>query len=433
MIKVFLSHVEEDANLVREFASFMELGNQIKCWTYKRDTSMFVTNIPVNIANEIANSDFMILFWSGNAKNKQTWIKREFALGIDKETRLQNEGHKLPFVIIFNIDETEPDDWLKGRLYVTPSEQDKLKQAFLQQPQEPWWNKSLMVIASSKLLTIHPNQTLAEAFFIMHNANVRHLIVTSDMKKVDGILSERDILEKIPPPLQYVPDNFPRDQWMKLNYDVSQMQIREIMTPAPQLIYLNHSDTIKNIAEMIIKPHGNHRISSVLIIDDNDSPIAIISYVDILCNKIIKHPRVSVSAYCTPVEKLILAKHSDTLAQIRLFMEQSGIRHMPILDDDGFLIGMIDINKVKWLSHPSINLANHHVMEYMDPIRSISTTDLNASILDVIHKIFCPAKNITAVPVVELVVDNDIQKYRILGIFSYVDALKAIYGHPPNK
>lgn len=429
MIKLFLSHVEEDSNFVRDFANFMEDGDEIRCWTYKRDTNFLTTNIPVSVSNEISNSDFMILFWSKNAKNKQIWIQREFAQGIDKETYLQNNGQHLPFVIVVRIDDSDLDDWLRGLRYITPSDIPKLKEALMKQPKIKWWERPITLVAKLKLLTISPNGTLGEADFIMRNADVRHLVVINEDNEIQGILSERDILEHIPPKFRFVDDRFPTDKYIELNYESFQTSIRVIMTKKTRLVFLTSMSTIKDAADIFIQPHGNGRISALPIIDDSRFPKGIVSYMDVMCHDMIVKPSSLVKDYCTPRNRLVSVLYTTTLANTRTLMEQFEVRHMPILDNDGYLIGMIDNNTVKWLSHHVINLGNEPVSQYMQSIASIPTTQLTTSISKVINEILCPDKNITALPVVE----KEGQNYRLVGMFSYVDALKAIYGHSPNK
>ena len=52
-------------------------------------------------------------------------------------------------------------------------------------------------IMSSPVATIHHEMPLTEAWWMMQKKTIRQLVVTSDVKKVVGMLSDRDILERI--------------------------------------------------------------------------------------------------------------------------------------------------------------------------------------------------------------------------------------------
>ncbi len=52
-------------------------------------------------------------------------------------------------------------------------------------------------IMSSPVSTIHHEMPLTEAWWMMQKKRVRQLVVTSDVKKVVGMLSDRDLLQRI--------------------------------------------------------------------------------------------------------------------------------------------------------------------------------------------------------------------------------------------
>ncbi len=436
MIKIFLSHVGEDSVFVDEFMNFVENNNQIRCWNYRRDFNALSSNISESVSNAIAESDYMVVFWSKNVLINSIWIQREFEQGIQRETELRAQGNNRAFIILINIDDSELPTWLSGRRHLNLNDIEKLKTAIIDagqrhsNGQSVWWDRPAISIATSKdqLLIITNDKKLIDAKFLMDTADVRHLIVVNQKNKAVGIVSKRNILRFVPPKLKFT-DQIISFQYQKIIGEASNIPMSRLMTQKTKLVYLSPHSTIKDAADNFIISHQNGRVSSLPILDDNDFPIGILSYMDVMCNKDIIRPKSLVQDYCTlDSDNMFKLHQNDTLAQAKELMEAVEKRHMPVVDDDGYLVGMIDDITVLWLSHPKIDLGNQPVSRYMQPINSIITIALETLISDVIDEFLCTNKELTALPVVK----KEGQRYRLMGIFSYVDALKAIYEYPPN-
>ena len=102
---------------------------------------------------------------------------------------------------------------------------------------------------------------------------------------------------------------------------------------------------------------------------------------------------------CSP--DLLTVHYLDTLVQANEKMKQKNIRHLPVVDDEGNVVGIlsdIDAKKSAWAHaeisiHPenhSLDISNQHVYKYMNwPVHSIdekaSTIEATRMMLD--HKV----------------------------------------------
>jgi CBS domain-containing protein len=109
-------------------------------------------------------------------------------------------------------------------------------------------------------LTVDLNTTLKQAIQIMRKKHIGCVVVTDDAGKLAGILTERDLLQKV----------------AGQNLDHSQCRVEDFMSPAPESSKSEHPLAYA-LQRMIISD-----IRYLPLVDENDRPEGIISSRDVI-------------------------------------------------------------------------------------------------------------------------------------------------------
>jgi len=109
-------------------------------------------------------------------------------------------------------------------------------------------------------LTVDLKTSLKQAIRIMRNKNIGCVVVTDDAGKLAGILTERDLLQKV----------------AGQNLDHSQCRVDDFMSPAPECSKSEHPLAYA-LQRMIISD-----IRYLPLVDENDRPEGIISSRDVI-------------------------------------------------------------------------------------------------------------------------------------------------------
>jgi CBS domain-containing protein len=113
--------------------------------------------------------------------------------------------------------------------------------------------------------------------------------------------------------------------------------------------YVVHSvkgdDTLKAAVNIMNKFH----IGALLVLDDKDGIAGILTERDIMkklaaTDDLVGHT--SVKSIMTPKEKLIIGSGENTIEELMGIMMENKIRHIPILDEDKTLRGLISIRDI---------------------------------------------------------------------------------------
>ena len=118
------------------------------------------------------------------------------------------------------------------------------------------------------VIAVTPMTSLPEAHQIMMNEEIRRLPVVDDKKKLLGIITLGDVRGAQPSPATSL------SIW-ELNYLLSNLKIKEIMTPDP--FTLNVDATIGEAARTMLE----HRVSGLPVVDDQGVLVGIITESDI--------------------------------------------------------------------------------------------------------------------------------------------------------
>jgi len=109
--------------------------------------------------------------------------------------------------------------------------------------------------------TISPDSTIKEAAVLMTRHNIGSLVALNDRKKVVGILTERDIIEKV-------------NAKDRLS---SRVRVEEIMTP--KVITIDANSLLDDAVYLMIK----HKIKK-LPVTENEQLVGIVTSTDIMAN-----------------------------------------------------------------------------------------------------------------------------------------------------
>lgn len=425
MIKIFLSHSHRDYELVDKAQNFFEMGNQVKCWNFRKDTDILLP-IPPKVATAIQDSDYFFLFWSRSVANRIAWVENELRMAQEIETKLRNDEDRTPFIFIIALDDTPLPNELNGRSRFKNTDFQKLKDGILRIGSRRFEASPLIssltsvMTSSDKLLTLSPNDKLIDAFILMETAEVRHLVINNPDGTIAGFMSHRPIRKRIPPKLREikkVSDAFDINQYQNAISDAGNLPISTIMTPFHKLIYLEGHHTLEDAIDTLIREYDFGRISAFPVLDGRTA-IGIVSYLDLLCK--LEIPTFLVSA--KKKQNGLFSFYTDTpLNLVYTTMSQANIRHMPILDESNRLVGLIDDVTVSWLLHPVFGLQNYPVEHFMKPIKQTGFLR-DSDTFETAVTIFCMDKDTTALPVA----DDTNGFLSLTGMLSYIDILRSI-------
>ena len=121
------------------------------------------------------------------------------------------------------------------------------------------------------------------------------------------------------------------------------MKIRHILAAKRgNVITIDRKQTIRQALQVLVK----HNVGALVIVDDANRPVGILSERDIV-RLAAKDP----NCFDLLVENvmttdLILGVQQDELRAVANTMTEQRIRHLPVVDDDGVLIGIISIGDI---------------------------------------------------------------------------------------
>lgn len=125
--------------------------------------------------------------------------------------------------------------------------------------------KSLM---STNVVTVEMDDRLSTVKEIFDNAKFHHLLVI-DCSKLFGVISDRDLFKSLSPNID--PMTATDKDLASLNKRVHQIMTRDLIT-------LHESSLIKDAVELF----NNNKISCVPVVNDNNEPVGMLSWRDIM-------------------------------------------------------------------------------------------------------------------------------------------------------
>jgi CBS domain-containing protein len=255
------------------------------------------------------------------------------------------------------------------------------------------------LMSTIALKVVSPRDTLELAAGIMAWAEVVHVPVVDDRGRVVGVLSARDLLSP----------HSPHDR------------VATYMTSPPVTV---SPDEDLAVAAMTM---AARRIGCLPVIDDG-ALVGILTTGDLLAYQVsgTLHHRVDPGPAIGPfvTGEVQTVRAGDALLDAVARMSTHGVRHLPVVDGDGRLVGMLSDRDVR-SAVGSLTAALEHgaararikVLSVGDVMsrRPISAQG-DASLAEIARLL--AEKRVSAVPIV----DDD---HRVVGLLSYVDVLRA--------
>lgn len=117
------------------------------------------------------------------------------------------------------------------------------------------------------------------------------------------------------------------------------MSIGTILSGKKPLISVTTATTIRDIAALLHR----HRIGAVLVLD-GDAILGIVSERDIVAGLHVHGPAImDTEAQAVMTSPVVTARPCDSVAEAMGVMTNRRIRHLPIVDDAGDLLGLVSI------------------------------------------------------------------------------------------
>ena len=124
-------------------------------------------------------------------------------------------------------------------------------------------------IMSTKLQAVMPDDLLLDAVATMVLRGVRHLLVVDGLRRVVGILSDRDVRSAVGHPLQALED-------VELSEELANMKVSHAMTREPRTVRTDSS--LASLVDALLAD----RFGALPVVDDGDRLVGIVSYIDLL-------------------------------------------------------------------------------------------------------------------------------------------------------
>jgi predicted transcriptional regulator len=136
---------------------------------------------------------------------------------------------------------------------------------------------------------------------------------------------------------------------------------------------------------------------------------------------------------CKRKKDLIAVPIETPLHVVLMTMKNSVIRHLPIVDHNSNVIGVIDDIAVMWLNHSDfLDVLGHQpIYHFIPELKQTGYLTDSEKISDIVRDRLCSNRHITGLPVIE---DQNGHK-KLTGMLSYVNILekiKSIYTDKPN-
>jgi CBS domain-containing membrane protein len=269
--------------------------------------------------------------------------------------------------------------------------------------------------------TISAQAPIAEAAQVRWTLDLRHLPVVDDQGKLVGMLSDRDLRGLSPPYL--VPE-------MDTGQEALEAQVGEVMSG--DVLSIRPESDLADVVDLMLQNH----IGAVPVVDEAGNVVGIVSYVDVL--RALPKPgsaRRDLPATPEPAGELlaedIMTENprtigvNDPVGDAIDALQSMGVRHLPVVDDQGELVGMVsDRDLGSWARQFSEGeLAGRSIVTLSAvPVGHIMSSDVasvdtDADVAEMVDTML--ERNVGALPVVD-------GEGRPVGIVSYVDLLRAL-------
>ena len=259
------------------------------------------------------------------------------------------------------------------------------------------------LMTSRRVLSVAPEDEVMFAARLMSWAGVKHLPVC-DGRRVVGIFTERDYLR-----CRAVAGLTRRGM------PVSRAMTSPVFTVHPQ-------DLATAAATLMLSRH----IGCLPVVDDKHDLVGVLAASDILAADVrasVPRTDAAVSIAEVMTRDPVTARPYQPVLEAVALMTERGFKHVPIVDGEGRLVGIISDRDVRTAIGDPAEALGRELTELEEmPISSVMTTPAesvseDAPLVQVAHRL--AHESIGALPVVDVA-------GRVVGIVSYVDVVRKL-------
>jgi CBS domain-containing protein len=274
-------------------------------------------------------------------------------------------------------------------------------------------------LMTHSVITAPPTMSLALAQRLMHDHRIRHLPVMQESQLI-GLVTDRDLRQALPSPITTLtPD--------ELTYKLATIAIatcmsREVITVSPE------ADIIQGTRRLLEGPYGCLPVLS------RGQLVGLVTAIDLLRGFLMDlggtavHLPVRTYMHAAP-----LTGHKDDLvSQAQQRMQSATIRHLPIVTEDGKLLGLLSDRDLRQASASSVPLLTRYeapMLLMTMQVKDMMTTDVytvtEETTIAAAGQLFLDDK-LGCLPVV----DTD---HRLVGILTVTDLLRAYVAIQQNR
>jgi CBS domain-containing protein len=255
------------------------------------------------------------------------------------------------------------------------------------------------LMRTRNLASARSDDDLAVASQLMRWAGVRHLPVLGQDDQVVGVMTERDVLRA----------------------SGGGGSVSDFMSTPAQVI--GPEDEVATACALMVA----HKIGCLPVVDDTNNLVGIVTTADLLGRQFSSElgsaaagaARVSVAMQRQPAT----AHPYSPLLEAVAIMVDRGVRHVPVVDDHGRLVGIVSDRDVRTAIGDPVEALHEELTELEEmKVSGVMSTDMITTSEDApvaeVARLFIQEK-IGAMPVVD-------SERRLLGIVSYVDLIRAL-------
>lgn len=144
------------------------------------------------------------------------------------------------------------------------------------------------------------------------------------------------------------------------------MNVKDILEKKGRDVYFVQVDTIVGDALQVM---NKNNIGALMVMDDRRDIHGIVSERDVMrtCNRIQGNCReMAVRQIMTPREKLIVAHDEDDINDLMGTMTQNHIRHLPVVDQQKKVVGVISIGDIIKAMLKDQDYKIHYLKDYIE-------------------------------------------------------------------
>ncbi len=286
-------------------------------------------------------------------------------------------------------------------------------------------------IMSSPVQTIGSDEDILLAQSLMQQKHLRHLPVVHDEKQLVGLISHRDLLKAAVSSL--CTQQIGRLQEREVRIPVAHVMSRDLWTVPPEMALIDAAEKmVANSIGCLLVTHNRYELKGI-VTETDFLKLAWLTEVELEDDRVLAAVQSaagrSISAIMThEVDKI---KQGARITLAKELMEWQHIRHLPVVDDVGRLVGLLSYRDIlaAMLSHncKASDADQENALGYFD-------------VDDIMHK-----KLYTGTPKLSLseaaalmcenkvgclpIIDND----KLIGIVTAADFVKLLSRSHPSK